>query len=162
MGPRKLPPENLGYLEQYFRETPGARLERIFRPIAVLAVVAAFSALLLGVAMLSTWQTEEAPSSPLQSTAAAHRELVGILNPDWTEQKATVRSPRVSDTGYFETTPPGNNNGVLPSKYVYVAPAQAQEYLERLINDGYVTIAGGPPDVVKDFEKLKMLGVTTD
>ncbi|HVU36852.1 MAG TPA: hypothetical protein VHC95_00815 [Opitutales bacterium] len=161
-GPRRLPPENLGHLEQYFREEPVVRLERIFQPIAGLVTGVALGAFLLGLAMVGKMHFAAAPVSPTPPPAPSHREWVGILNPDWTEQKATIRSPRLSGTGYFEASMPGDNNGVLPPKYVYVSPAQAQAYLERLINDGYVTIAEGPPDVVKDFDKLKKLGVTTD
>lgn len=46
-----------------------------------------------------------------------------------------------------------------PAKFIYVAPAEAQQILEVLIKRGIVKVVGASPTVTGDFAMLKSVGI---
>jgi len=155
-GPTALRPECMGNLEQYYREKPGAPLEQPLRILRGIAALACLATALLGLVLLTSNSAELArKSNPIP---ASYLNKIGIINPAWVESKGSRIGDAMENTGYFDSA-----GGLAPPpRYVYVTPAEAQKDLEELISLGFVTADGAPPDVVRDFEVLKKMGVTID
>ncbi len=164
LGPLSLLPECIAQVEQYYLEKRAVQVGKVTRPLFRVGWLPCLTAAILGIMLLNESHALDrsvATAAPAR-TLNPHPGQIGIINPAWVANKTSHSNIEDTAFGYFESD---SSSGVpVPpeSKYIYVPPAQAQEILISLIKSGFVTAAGGKPDVVRDFAKLKGIGVTTD
>ncbi len=150
----------MGNLDLYFREQPGAALEK---PVKILGTATLLAALFTTVLLLGLLTSSFANFFPAKMPAPTQSsQVIGIVNPRWVENKTFRVTDDGGKMGYFDSATGGLIGTLTPPKYVFVTPSEAQLDLERLIKLGYVTAAGAAPDVVRDFAVLKKLGITIE
>lgn len=158
-GPNRLAPESMANIILYFREMPGARLEKIVKPLVYLGAFGGFTCLLLILGLITNTSHSLTVAVP---AAAQQHGLIGILNPEWVRIQLTLQLRREWPGEYFSLPDGLDSEITLPAKFIYTLPKAAQRDLQLLIQIGAVNFDGGLPDVVKDFAQLKKLGITTD
>jgi hypothetical protein len=164
LGPISLLPECVAQVEQYYLEKRAALVGKVARPLFRVGWLPCLAAAIMGVMLLN----ESRALNRSVATAAPARRLnphagqIGIINPSWVAHRTSHSNIEDDAFGFFD---PASDNGIAvppPDKYIYVPPAEAQEILAGLIKGGFVTAAGGPPNAIRDFAKLKSIGITTD
>ncbi len=159
-GPKALRPESVGNLALYYLEKPGAKLER---PLKFLRAVAVLGCLATGILLLALVSSNPQSLAGGKSPATvAKSNRIGIVNPAWVEDKFSRAANTGSNAGFYDSGAAGLITIQPPPKFVYVAPEVAQQYLNKLISLGYVTATGGTPDIARDFQALKGMGITVD
>jgi hypothetical protein len=159
IGPSALTPESMANMMQYYREQPGAFLDK---PVRLLASLAAMGCAITGILLLTMLTSNYPKFTQKHSVAdAAPANTIGIVNPDWVMRKSMTFGAKNTASGFFDFAVEDSTRVDYPQKFVYVPPEVAQRDLEQLIKLGYLTAHGAPPDVVRDFKTLKDLGITT-
>ncbi|HTB63451.1 MAG TPA: hypothetical protein VK737_07665 [Opitutales bacterium] len=158
-GPSALTPESMVNMMQYYRERPGAFLDKPVRLLASLAAIGCAITGLLLLTMLTSNYPKFTQKHPVADAVPAN--TIGIVNPDWVVRKSMAFGAKNGSSGFFDFAVEDSTGADHPQKYVFVSPEEAQRDLEQLVKLGYLTAHGAPPDVVRDFKTLKDMGITT-